>query len=99
MQTAKSQHAMGLHRVEERLARWLLMTQDRIQARQPPLTQEFLRQMLGARRSSVTVAAALVKRQLEDGKAKQTGKPVRAKLNLLAARALFHRDGVDVCYE
>jgi CRP-like cAMP-binding protein len=46
-----------LHEVNERLARWLLMTQDRIGSHDLPLTQEFLAQMLGTRRSSVTVSA------------------------------------------
>jgi CRP-like cAMP-binding protein len=46
-----------LHEVEERLARWLLMSQDRIRSDKLPLTQEFLSQMLGTRRSSVSVAA------------------------------------------
>lgn len=47
-----------LHEVEERLARWLLMSQDRIRSNELPLTQEFLSQMLGTRRSSASVAAA-----------------------------------------
>jgi CRP-like cAMP-binding protein len=46
-----------LHEVNERLARWLLMTQDRVGSKHLPLTQEFLAQMLGTRRSSVTVSA------------------------------------------
>ena len=46
-----------LHEVKERLARSLLMTQDRIGSESIPLTQEFLSQMLGTGRSSVTVAA------------------------------------------
>jgi CRP-like cAMP-binding protein len=46
-----------LHEVNERLARWLLMTQDRVGSESLPLTQEFLAQMLGTRRSSVTVSA------------------------------------------
>lgn len=46
-----------LHEVNERLARWLLMTQDRIGGNSLPLTQEFIAQMLGTRRSSVTVSA------------------------------------------
>lgn len=46
-----------LHEVNERLARWLLMTQDRIGIDSLQLTQEFLSQMLGTRRSSVTVSA------------------------------------------
>jgi CRP-like cAMP-binding protein len=46
-----------LHDVHERLARWLLMCADRVSSNDLPLTQEFLGQMLGTRRSSVTVAA------------------------------------------
>jgi len=51
-----------LHDVEERLARWLLMSQDRIRSDHLPLTQEFLSQMLGTRRSSVSVAASSLER-------------------------------------
>ncbi|MGA7295028.1 MAG: Crp/Fnr family transcriptional regulator [Terriglobales bacterium] len=46
-----------LHEVDQRLARWLLMSQDRIGGDFVPLTQEFLAHMLGTRRASVTVAA------------------------------------------
>jgi CRP-like cAMP-binding protein len=45
------------HTLEERLARWLLTVQDCIQSEELPLTQEFISQMLGVRRSGVTVAA------------------------------------------
>lgn len=45
------------HTVEERLARWLLTVQDQIQNSELVLTQEFISQMLGTRRSGVTVAA------------------------------------------
>lgn len=51
-----------LHEVEERLARWLLMCADRVSSNSLPLTQEFLGQMLGTRRSSVTVGAGILQK-------------------------------------
>jgi CRP-like cAMP-binding protein len=51
----------ALHATESRLARWLLQIRDRIDSDVLPLTQEFLSQMLGVRRTTVT----LVARQLE----------------------------------
>jgi hypothetical protein len=45
----------GLHSVEERCARWMLLTADRVGVDEFPLTQEFLAQMLGVRRPSVTL--------------------------------------------
>jgi CRP-like cAMP-binding protein len=50
------------HSVEERCCRWLLLCQDRVQSDQFPLTQEFLSQMLGVRRASVSVVAAILQR-------------------------------------
>lgn len=51
-----------LHEVHERLARWLLMCADRVNSNELALTQEFLAQMLGTRRSSVTVAAGILQK-------------------------------------
>lgn len=51
-----------VHDVEERLARWLLMCADRVGDDSLPLTQELLAQMLGTRRSSVTIAAGVLQK-------------------------------------
>jgi CRP-like cAMP-binding protein len=51
-----------LHGVEERLARWLLMTADRVDSDSLPLTQEFLAQMLGSTRSTVTISAGTLQK-------------------------------------
>jgi CRP-like cAMP-binding protein len=47
-----------LHTVYERCARWLLMTRDRVDGDELPLTQEFLAMMLGTGRSGVAIAAS-----------------------------------------
>jgi len=47
-----------LHEIEQRLARWLLMCQDRFDSQSLPLTHDFLAQMLGTGRPSVSLAAA-----------------------------------------
>jgi CRP-like cAMP-binding protein len=52
----------GLHEIEERLARWLLMVGDRLESERFNLTQEFLAEMLGTRRTSVTLAAGSLQR-------------------------------------
>ena len=49
-----------LHSVEERLARWLATSSDYSESNQFELTHEFLSQMLGARRSTVTLAAGVL---------------------------------------
>lgn len=49
-----------LHEVQERCARWLLQTHDRVDSKSFPLTQEFLGQMLGVQRPTVTIAAGML---------------------------------------
>jgi CRP-like cAMP-binding protein len=46
------------HPIEQRCARWLCMTRDRMSGDEFPLTQEFLGQMLGVRRASVSEVAS-----------------------------------------
>ena len=56
IQTAHTALANGRAKLEERLARWLLMAHDRMDSDAVPLTHEFLAVMLGVRRAGVTVA-------------------------------------------
>jgi CRP-like cAMP-binding protein len=58
MQSTQFAACNRLHNVDERMARWLLMSHDRIEGKTMPLTQEFLGQMLGTRRASVGEAAS-----------------------------------------
>jgi len=51
-----------LHVIEQRCARWLLMSQDRVGRNQFDLTQEFLAAMLGVRRPGVTVAMGVLQK-------------------------------------
>ena len=62
MQSMQVAACNRLHELPQRLARWLLMSQDRIGADLVPLTQEFLAHMLGTRRASVTVGAGILQR-------------------------------------
>ncbi len=56
-QATQSVACNTLHPLGKRLARWLLMTHDRVHADQFPLTHELLALMLGVRRASVTEVA------------------------------------------
>ena len=55
-QVTQTALANGRSKIEERLARWLLMADDRIDGDELPLTHEFLSLMLGVQRSGVTLA-------------------------------------------
>jgi len=58
MQVAQTAACNRLHDTEQRLARWLLMSQDRVDSEWLPITHDFLATMLGTGRSSVSLAAA-----------------------------------------
>ena len=62
MQVAQAAACNCLHKVPERLARWLAMSYERAGSARLPLTHEVLSQMLGCRRSSITSAAGALQK-------------------------------------
>jgi CRP-like cAMP-binding protein len=62
LQVAQIAACNRLHEIEQRLARWLLMCQDRIDSEILMVTHEFLSQMLGTGRPSVSLAAGILQR-------------------------------------
>ena len=60
-QVAQTAACNRAHRVETRLAKWLLMCGDRAQSNELALTHEFIATMLGSRRAGITEAACLLK--------------------------------------
>ena len=61
MQIAQTAACNRAHPIEGRLAKWLLMCEDRANSKELELTHEFIAQMLGARRAGVTTAAGVLK--------------------------------------
>ncbi|MEP7132201.1 MAG: Crp/Fnr family transcriptional regulator [Acidobacteriota bacterium] len=61
-QIAQSGACNRLHPIDQRCARWLLLSHDRVPGDAFALTQEFLSQMLGVRRATVTAAASILQR-------------------------------------
>jgi CRP-like cAMP-binding protein len=80
----------AVHHLEERLARWLLQTRDLLSSDNLPLTQEFLSQMLGVQRSSLT----LIARRLQESGLIQYR---RGNIHILDLEGL--RDVSCECYE
>ena len=62
LQIAQIAACNRLHEIEQRLARWLLMGQDRVESDALPITHEFLAQMLGTGRPSVSLAAGILQK-------------------------------------
>jgi len=60
VQSAQNAACNRLHTISERLAKWVLTCHDRVQSDHMPLTHEFLGQMLGAPRTTVTLAAGML---------------------------------------
>jgi CRP-like cAMP-binding protein len=63
MQIAQTAACNRLHNIEQRLARWLLIAQDRVNSETVPITHEFLAIMLGTDRPTVTLAAGILQRK------------------------------------
>ncbi len=62
LQIAQIAACNRLHEIEQRLARWLLMCRDRVDSELLPVTHEFLAQMLGTGRPSVSLAAGILQK-------------------------------------
>ena len=63
MQVAQTAACNRLHDIKQRLARWLLMTQDRVDSESLPITHDFLATMLGTDRPSVSLTAGILQRE------------------------------------
>jgi CRP-like cAMP-binding protein len=81
VQVTQSVLCNRMHEVDARLARWLLTSADRMESESLNLTQEFLAQMLGVQRSTVTVAAGDLQRAGMIGYS-------RGKINIVDRKAL-----------
>ena len=63
MQIAQTAACNRLHDIQQRLSRWLLMTQDRVDSGVLPITHDFIATMMGTDRSTVSVAASMLQKK------------------------------------
>jgi CRP-like cAMP-binding protein len=63
MQVAQTAACNRLHDIEQRLSRWLLMTQDRVHSGTLPITHDFIATMMGTDRSTVSLAALVLQKK------------------------------------
>jgi CRP-like cAMP-binding protein len=63
LQIAQTAACNRLHNIEQRLARWLLITQDRVDSAKFAITQDFLASMLGTDRPTVNLTAAILQKK------------------------------------
>jgi CRP-like cAMP-binding protein len=89
MQIAQTAACNRLHDIEQRLARWLLMTQDRVDSESLPITHDFIATMLGTDRSTVSLAASVLQR-------KELIKYTRGAVKIVNRRKL--EDSACECY-
>lgn len=84
LQVAQTAGCNRLHGVEHRLARWLLMAQDRVKSPALPITHDFLATMLGTDRPSVSLAAGVLQKagliEYGRGSVKILNRPELAKI-------------------
>ena len=63
MQVAQTAACNRLHEIQQRLSRWLLMTQDRVDAGMLPITHDFVATMMGTDRATVSLAASVLQKK------------------------------------
>jgi len=90
MQFAQTAACNRLHNIEQRLARWLLITQDRVDSATLAITHDFLATMLGTDRPTVTLAAGILQN-------KQIIEYTRGALQILSRTKL--EECACECYE
>jgi len=89
MQVAQIAACNRLHDIKQRLARWFLMTQDRLDSESLPITHDFLATMLGTGRPSVSLAAGILQKE-------QIVKCTRGAVKILNRKKL--EDSACECY-